>query len=120
MTNTALPADRQLLVYARFTEELKAEIRPLITEDLIEEHRRRPLGQHSDTLMRLLNMFRRAPAYALYSRIPCQEFQVIRLPVTEGSEPTPVDNVIYTDQNEALHAVFLRNLEDLMRSGGAK
>ncbi len=120
MNNTALPADRQLVVYARFTEELKAQMRPLITEDLIEEHRRRPLGQHSDTLMRLLNMFRRAPAYALYSRTPCREFQVIRLPVSEGSEPMPVDDVVYTDQNEALHAVFLRNLEDLMRSGGAK
>ena len=70
--------------------------------------------------MRLLNMFRRAPAYALYSRNPCREFQVIRLPVQEGSEPTPIDEVVYTDQNEALHAVFLRNLEDLMRSGGAK
>lgn len=120
MNTTAQPADRQLVVLARFTEELKAQMRPLITEDLIEEHRRRPLGQHSDTLMRLLNIFRRAPAYALYSRTPCREFQVIRLPVTEGSEPTPVDDVIYTDQNEALHAVFLRNLEDLMRSGGAK
>ena len=120
MTTTALPADRQLLVYARFTEELRAEMRPLITEDLIEEHRRRPLGQHSDTLMRLLNMFRRAPAYALYSRVPCREFQVIRLPVSEGSAPTPVDDVVYTDQNEALPAVFLRNLEDLMRSTGAK
>lgn len=120
MSQTALPADRQLLVHARFSEELKAQMRPLITEDLIEEHRRRPLGQHSDTLMRLLNMFRRAPAYALYSRSACREYQVIRLPVTEGANPTPIDDIVYTDQNEALHAVFLRNLEDLMRSGGAK
>jgi len=120
MSNTALPADRQLLVHARFTEELKAQMRPLISEDLIEEHRRQPLGQHSDTLMRLLNMFRRAPVYALYSRTPCREFQVIRLPVTEGSEPTPIDDIVYTDQNEALHAMFLRNLEDLMRNGGSK
>ena len=120
MSNTALPADRQLLAYARFTEELKAQMRPLISEDLIEEHRRQPLGQHSDTLMRLLNMFRRVPAYALYSRTPCREFQVIRLPVQEGSEPSPIDDIVYTSQNEALHAVFLRNLEDLMRSGGPK
>ena len=120
MSNTALPADRQLLAYARFTEELKAQMRPLITEDLIEEHRRRPLGQHSETLMRLLNMFRRVPAYALYSRTPCVEFQVIRLPVAEGSAPNPIDDIVYTHQNEALHAVFLRNLEDLMRSGGPK
>ena len=120
MSNTALPADRQLLVYARFNEEQQAQMRPLITEDLIDEHRRRPLGQHSDTLMRLLNMFRRAPVFALYSRVPCREFQVIRLPVVEGSEPIPVDDIVYTDQNEALHAVFLRNLELLMRSGGAK
>ena len=120
MSNTALPADRQLLAYVRFTEELTARMRPLISEDLIEEHRRQPLGQHSDTLMRLLNIFRRIPAYALYSRTPCREFQVIRLPVQEGSQPTPIDDVVYTNQNEALHAVFLRNLEDFMRSGGAK
>ncbi|MBX9606259.1 MAG: hypothetical protein K2Y51_08540 [Gammaproteobacteria bacterium] len=117
MSSTTLPADRQLLAYARFTEELKAKLRPLITEDLIEEHRRKPLGQHSDVLMRLLNLFRRAPAYALYSRVPCREFQVIRLPVPEGSDPEPVDGTVYHDQNEALHAVFLRNLEDLMRAG---
>ena len=120
MSNTALPADRQLLAYARFVTELKAQLRGLVTEDLIEEHRRRPLGQHSDGLMRLLNLFRRTPAYALYSRTPCREFQVIRLPVLEGADPQPLDDVVYTDQNEALHAVFLRNLDDLMRSAGAK
>lgn len=117
MSTPALPADRQLLAYARFTEELKASLRPLVTEDLIEEHRRKPLGQHSDALMRLLNLFRRAPAYALYSRVPCREFQVIRLPVPDGGDPEPLDEVVYFDQNEALHAVFLRNLEDLMRGG---
>ena len=95
-------------------------LRGLVTEDLIEEHRRRPLGQHSDGLMRLLNLFCRAPAYALYSRAACREFQVIRLPVPEGSEPQPFDDIVYTDQNEALHAVFLCNLEDLMRNAGAK
>lgn len=120
MSHTALPADRQLLVYARFNAELKAQLRALVTEDLIEEHRRRPLGQHSDGLMRLLNLFRSAPAYALYSRTPCCEFQVIRLPVATGAQPTPIDDIIYTDQNEALHAVFLRNLDDLMRSAGVK
>lgn len=120
MSNTAPPADRQLLAYARFMDELKAQLRSVVTEDLIEEHRRRPLGQHSDGLMRLLNLFRRAPAYALYSRTPCREYQVIRLPVLEGAEPQALDDIIYTDQNEALHAVFLRNLEDLMRSAGAK
>ena len=120
MSNIAPPADRQLLVYARFTDEIKAQLRALVSEDLIEEHRCRPLGQHSDTLMRLLNVFRRAPAYALYSRTACREFQVIRLPVVEGSQPLPLDDLVYTDQNEALHAVFLRHLEDLMRGAGAK
>ena len=120
MSHTALPADRQLLAYARFNAELKAQLRALVTADLIEEHRRRPLGQHSDALMRLLNVFRSAPAYALYSRTPCREFQVIRLPVTAGAQPTPIDDIIYTDQNEALHAVFVYNLADLMRSAGAK
>ena len=116
MTTPSLPADRQRLVYARFTQKLAADLRLLVNEDLIEEHRRKPLGQHTDALERLLLYFRRAPTYALYSRKPCREYQVIRLPVTATSTPTPVDDTVYTDKNAALHAVFLLHLQDFMRA----
>ena len=120
MSNSSVPADRQLLAHARFIARLQADLRRLVTEDLIEEYRRQPLGQHSDALERLLNLFRRQPSYALYSRTACREYQVIRLPITAGAPPAPVDDVVYTDQNTALHAVFTRHLEDLMRDNGGK
>ena len=108
------PSDQQLATYARFTEALKAELRKLITPDLIEEHRRKPLGQHSDTLERVLNFFRRPPSYGLYSTKPYREYRLIRLPVKPGASPTPLDETVYTQKNEAVHAVFLRHVQDLM------
>ena len=118
MSQAPLPADRQQLAYARFIEKLTADLRRLVTEDLIEEYRRKPLGQHSNNLERVLNLFRRTPSYALYSRTPCREYQVIRIPITAGAPPTPIDDVVYTDQNAALHAVFVHHLTDLMRGHG--
>jgi branched-chain amino acid transport system permease protein len=117
-TATAQPADRQLICLQRFNTRLESELRTLITEDLIDEYRRQPLGRHSDALERVLNWIRKAPAFALYSRVPCREWQVIRLPVRPGAGPEPVDDAVYTDENEALHAVFLRHIERLKASGG--
>ncbi|MDT0634837.1 hypothetical protein [Spectribacter hydrogenoxidans] len=113
MAATKLPADRQLLVLHRFDARLREQVKDLIDDDLIEEHRRQPLGQHSDALERVLNYFRRPPRFGLYVRKPCREFQVIALPVTPGEPPQPIDDTVYTDENEAYHAVFLKHVETL-------
>ena len=109
-------SDRQNLVYARFTAEKRAEIRQLITAALIEEHRRKPLGQGSDALERVKNFFSRPPSYALYSRVPMREWQLIRVPVTPGAAPVPCNDTVYRDEMEAYHAVFLQHCTDLMAS----
>lgn len=119
MTADTLPADRQLLCLQRFNALLEDELRALLTEDLIDEYRSKPLGRHSDALERVLNWIRKAPAYALYSRKPCREWQVIRLPVSPGKGPEAVDDIVYTDENEALHAVFLKHIERLKGARGA-
>jgi branched-chain amino acid transport system permease protein len=110
----AAPSDQQVIAYVRFTDRLKAELRTLCTAELIEEHRRKPLGQHSDALERVLNFFRRPPSYGLYSTKPYREYRLIRLPVKPGATPTPLDGTVYTDKNEAMHAVFLCHVRDLM------
>ena len=115
MAGNTPPVDRQLTVFTRFDEELRAHVKSLLTDELIEEHRRKPLGQHSDALERVLNYFRRPPHFALYSRSACREYQVIALPVTSGSAPEPIDEPVYYDKTEALHAVFLRHV-DMLRS----
>ena len=117
--SAAVPADRQLICLERFVAKVAAEVAELITDDVIEEHRRDPLGRHSDDLERIQNFFRRGPSFALYSRTPCREFQVIRLPITPGAGPIPIDDVVYTDENEALHAVFLHHVALLAPETGA-
>ncbi len=108
--------DRQLQTYALFNAQLKTEIKALITPELIEEHRRQPLGRHSDALERVLNFFRRPPAYALYSRVALREFRVIRLPIDPVAPPAPIEDTVYRSENEAYHALFLRNVDDLLAS----
>ena len=108
--------DKQLQVYALFNAQLKADIKALITPDLIEEHRRKPLGRHSDALERVINFFRRPPGYALYSRVALREWQIIRLPIDSNAPPTPIEDTVYRSEYEAYHALFLRNVNDLMAS----
>lgn len=110
----ATSTDKQHLVYARFNAGLRSQIRSLITPALIEEHRRRPLGQGSDALERVKNYFQRPPSYGLYSRLAMREWQVIRLPVVPGQSPQPLDDSVYTDEGAAYHAVFLQHVADLL------
>ena len=112
MNVTASP-DRQHQTYALFHARLKEEISRLITPALIEEHHRHPLSRQSDALARVLNFFRRPPRYALYSAVPMRQFQLIRLPITPGLPPQPIDDIVYTSEEEAIHAVFLRHVADL-------
>jgi len=108
--------DKQHQTYALFNARLTTEIKGLITPALIEEHRRKPLGRHSDALERVLNFFRRPPAYALYSRVPMREWQLIRLPIDPTAPPTPIEETVYHSEADAMHAVFMRNVNDLMAS----
>jgi hypothetical protein len=56
-----MPVDSQAALEATvavtFHPRMRASLRPLITQDLVAEHRRTPLGQHSDSLQRVLNYF---------------------------------------------------------------
>jgi branched-chain amino acid transport system permease protein len=111
----SLPADRQLLCLELFNKRLREDLLALISEDLIDEHRLKPLGRHSDPLERILNFIHRAPSFALYSRTPCREYQIVHLPVVPGERPQTINDIIYSDENEALHAVFLEHLSALKK-----
>lgn len=111
--SNARPADKQLIALTRFNARLRAHLKSLITDALIEEHRQQPLGQHSDDLERVLNFFRRPPRFGLYSKHACTSYQVIALPVPAGASPEPIDAQVYTDQNAAMHAVFLHHVAAL-------
>ena len=111
--------DKDHLYFLRFDKRLRDHLKTLITPEVIEEHRVKPLGQHSDALERVLNYFRRAGGenkYVLYEIKPGFEYKVIATTGIKGLLPWDVDDVVYTDKNEALHAVFLKRVQDLMES----
>ena len=112
--------DKQDLYYRRFNKRLRDRLKPLITPDLIEEHRRDPLGHHSDALSRVLNYFRRSELgdkYVVHRMVPAEErFRIMALSGAPGLPPRLVDDREYTDIKEAYHAVFLLRVNDLLES----
>ncbi len=113
-------ADKQLIYYRRFDKRLRDHLKSLITPELIEEHRQKPLGQHSDALDRVLNYFRRgdmADKYAILRRADnFDSYNVVALSGVRGVPPRIVDDRIYHSIDEAYHAVFLLRVNDLMES----
>ncbi len=112
-TDSTASQDKQHQVYARFNQNLRTKIRALISDELIEEHRRNPLGQHSDALERVLNFFRRPPTYALYAEQAFEKYRVIKVPVTPGASPEPISEDVFRSEHDAAHAVFLLHVESL-------
>jgi len=111
-------SDRSLLVYARWDARMRESLRALINDGLIAEHRRQPLGQHSDALERVLNYFRRAPLtrkYVIVCTRPYAEWKIGELSGVRGDPPRIIDDRSFTSEAEAQHAVFLRRVDDLMR-----
>ena len=112
--------DKQAIYYRRFQKRLRDRLKALITPELIEEHRLRPLGQHSDALSRVLNHFRRgevADKYAILRQSgQFHAYKIVAFSGVRGAPPRLVDDRVYTDINEAYHAVFLLRVNDLMES----
>ena len=108
--------DRQLQVYADWDAKQRERIRALITDELIEEHRRKPLGQHSDALERVLNYFRRQPQPGKYIVVATKPWEEYRIGVLSGVRGTPasiLDDETFATEEEAMHGVFLRRVRDL-------
>ena len=111
--------DKQHIYYRRFDKKWRDYLKTLITDEIIEEHRRQPLGQHSDALQRLLNYFRRGPLpdkYAILEVKTFKEYKVVALTGVRGMPPRVVDDKVYKSLDEAYHAVFLRRVNDLLES----
>ncbi|HAD27547.1 MAG TPA: branched-chain amino acid ABC transporter permease [Rhodobacteraceae bacterium] len=112
--------DKQEVYYRRFHKRLRDHLKTLITEELIEEHRRAPLGKHSDALNRVLNFFRRgemADKYAIMRQPEgFHKYKVVAFSGERGAPPRLVDNKIYENINDAYHAVFLLRVNDLLES----
>jgi hypothetical protein len=93
----------------------ETEIKPRVTREIIEEHRRRPIGKHGDDLERVLvylrtNHLEMKGKYILVCTKPHAEYRIGRL--SGGSGPPDLLPETYPDRNEAEHALFLKRLAD--------
>jgi branched-chain amino acid transport system permease protein len=108
-------ADPQLLVWKRFNAGWARRVRGLIDDELIAEHRRAPRGPHSDRLARVLRYFRSQPIpgkLIVIEETPWQRYGIGVLTGVPGRAATPLDGS-YETYDDALHAIFLRRVEDL-------
>jgi branched-chain amino acid transport system permease protein len=116
----AIETNDQDEVYLRRFEEMQRDyLRTLLTPEVIEEHRRSPQGQHSEALQRLLIYFRRRPQAGKYAITADQQFKVYRIVALSGQRggpPRAVEDRIYASAAEAHHGVFLRRVQDLLKS----
>jgi len=110
--------DREPIAISRWERRVRLAIRPLLTDELIAEHRRDPRGFHSDGLKRVLNYFRRSTAltpYVIVCTQPFREWRVARVSGVRGQRPIFVDQQVLRSEAEAMHAVFLRRVDETMR-----
>jgi branched-chain amino acid transport system permease protein len=111
--------DKQAIYVKRFDANLRDELKRLISDELIEEHRTTAGKRRSDALERVLNYFRSAALtdkYALLAVKPFAEYRIVALSGRRGVPPRVVDDQVFKTPEEALHGVFLKRVRDLMDS----
>lgn len=111
--------DKDLIYWRRYDKMQRDYLKKLVSPELIEEHSRCPLGQHSEALERLLLYFRRAPLsdkYAIIAVEPFKAYRIVALSGQRGVAPRIVEEKTYASQEEAYHGVFMRRVQDLLES----
>lgn len=111
--------DKDVIYFRRYDKMQRDYLKTLIKPEIIEEHERQPLGQHSEALERVLLYFRRAKLedkYALHSAGPHGPYKIIAFSGQRGVSPRLVDDREYGTLDEAYHGVFMRRVHDLLES----
>ena len=113
-----MPVDSQetleAVVGETFRARVQATLRPLITPQLIAEHRRTPLGQHSAALQRVLNYLGAMPidGKLITEHDGANHWFVSRL---VGFPAVRADRILgpFDSEGEAMDAVFRQRLADV-------
>lgn len=108
--------DREPDALSLFEASLRARLADLVTPELLDEHRRNPVGHHSPALGVVLTALRQAPTQkklALLAIEPGPQWMIIRLSGRPGVAHDMSDPARFLDENAALHEVFVRRLDEL-------
>lgn len=111
--------NKDALYFQRFDKMQRDYLKSLICNEILEEHRLSPLGQHSEALERVLLYFRRAPLddkYALHHIAATDRYKIIAFSGQRGVSPRVVEDREYASIPEGYHGIFMRRVHDLMES----
>ena|SRR5689334_13193809 len=105
--------DLDAVIASRFHARRIEALRPLITAEMVEEHRRAPLGPHSDGLQRVLNYL---GLFGIDGKLITENdgeawfvCRVVGFPAVRAERVAgPLES-----EAQALHAVFRRRLADV-------
>ncbi len=111
--------DKDILYRKRFDKMQREHLKTLVCEEVIEEHKNKPLGQHSEALERLLLYFRRTPQndkYAIRRDSRGKRYKIVAFSGVRGTSPRLVEDKEYETVEEAYHGVFRRRVYDLLEA----
>lgn len=111
--------DKEEIYKRRFDKMQREFLKTLVCDEVINEHKNKPLGQHSEALERILYYFRRAgmvDKYVVKCEEPFTKYKIMALSGVRGRSPRLVEDKIYHTVEAAYHALFLRRVQDLMEA----
>lgn len=109
--------DHQKDVYMETDKRiLENRIKPLITKELIEEHRNNPIGEHSKNLKAVLNYFRRhheeiKGKYLVICTEPHKKWCLGEHPGERGKPYILFENECFDSREKAEHGLFIKRLK---------
>lgn len=107
--------DSDLDVRDMFDRMTRTYLLTVISDDLIEEHRRKPYGHQSEPLTRLLAWCQRRPLpeqYAVKAEAD-GTFRIVSMTGRRGVAPSYLGEACFASLEEARHGVLLRHISDL-------
>jgi len=107
-------ADEHFFDY--FNTKQREYVKKVLSDEIIEEYRLRPLGHHSEPLERTLAYFRRLPIDQQYAlkRENDGTYRMISISGKRGVPPTYVSDETFQTLNEGYFGIFLRQIQDMM------
>lgn len=111
--------DKDGIYFHRFDKMQRDFLKTLVSDEVTEEFKAKPLGQHSEALGRLLNYFRRqqqTDKYAVMVIEPFKAYRIVALSGQRGVAPRLVDEKVYPTVEDAHRGVFERRVQDLLES----
>lgn len=117
MKEVFLVVDQGKDAYRRLDEFiLQKKIKPLVTNELIEEHRRNSIGKHSPNLMKVLNYLRRhheeiENKYLIINIEPHRKWCIGQHPGERGKGYTIFTDEFFDSREDAEHGLFVKRLK---------